>query len=671
MFVLVKKSFLIYSLVNNDTKELNYMMNFKKIFEPGKIGSLDLKNRLVVPPMLTEYADKDGNLTERYIRYYEEKAKGGFGLIITEDNAIEPRGAGFPNLPGLWEGINFEKHKELTSRIKKHGAKIFVQIYHAGREASQDIIGLQPVAPSPIHDPAIYEIPHELSIEEIEELENKFVYSIIKAKESGYDGVELHGAHGYLINQFVSPFSNKRTDKYGGNLENRMRFPLNIIKKAFDKVGNDYTITYRISADEFVEGGLTIEDSKIIGMILEQQGIKAIHVSGGVYKTGHLPSAPYQAKTALFSDLAKEVKTVLNIPVIAVNKINTPYVAESILNQGKADFVAIGRASIADPYFPKKILEGKIDDIIPCIACDQGCQGKIAKGEPVSCLVNPRTGREDEYNLDKVDNAKKVMVIGGGLAGMQAAIVAAQKGHYVEIFEKSNRLGGQWLFASIPPSKEIFNSFVIYLKNQIEKLNIKLRLNTEVTKETIDTFHPDHIILATGAKPLEVKFSGMDTHLNVVQANDILSGKTLPEKEIVVIGGGLVGVETAEHLAVHGAKVSVVEMKNSHLEEMPGMPKAFMLESLEHNKVQIHLGTKVEEIKSNCLVVSKTNRIKGNSYFEEIYADQIVLAIGSKLDNSLEETLKDKYNYTKVGDITGVADGIKAIKEGYEAGLNI
>lgn len=346
---------------------------FENMFKPGKIGNLEIKNRLVVPPMLSEYADEDGNLTERYIRYYEEKAKGGFGLIIAEDNAVEPRGAGFTKLAGLWDDSQIEKHKEFTSRIQAHGAKIFVQVYHAGREASQSIIGTQPVAPSPIHDPAIYEIPHELTIDEVIELEDKFVDSIVRAQKAGYDGTELHGAHGYLINQFVSPFSNKRTDIYGGNIINRLRFPLNIIKKAYAKVGKDFVITYRISADEFVEGGLTIEDSKIIAPILENAGIKAIHVSGAVYKSGHLPSAPYQAATAIFSDLAKEIKSVVNIPVIAVNKINTPFVAESILKQGKADFVAIGRASIADPEFPNKVMEGRLEDIIPCISCDQGC----------------------------------------------------------------------------------------------------------------------------------------------------------------------------------------------------------------------------------------------------------------------------------------------------------
>lgn len=638
---------------------------FENIFKPGKIGNLDIKNRLVVPPMLTEYADESGNLTERYIRYYEEKAKGGFGLIIAEDNAVEKRGAGFTKLAGLWDDSQIEKHKEFTDRIKIYGTKIFVQIYHAGREASQNIIGIQPVAPSPIHDPAIFEVPHELSIEEVIELEDKFVDSIVRAQKSGYDGIELHGAHGYLINQFVSPFSNKRTDIYGGNLMNRLRFPLNIIKKAYNKVGKDFVITYRISADEFVEGGLTIEDSKIIVPILESAGIKAIHVSGGVYKTGHLPSAPYQATTALFSDLAKEIKKVVNIPVIAVNKINTPFVAESILKQEKADFVSIGRASIADPEFPNKVLEGRLDDIIPCIACDQGCQGMIAKQEPVSCLVNPRTGREGIYDLNKVENSKKVMVIGGGLAGMQAAIIAATKGHNVEIFEKNDRLGGQWLLAAIPPGKEIFNSFIIYLKDQLKKLNIKINLNTFVTKELIKLYNPDHIILSTGASPISVPFKGIEKNKNIVQANDILAGKIQPGKNVAIIGGGLVGVETAEHLAVHGSKVTVIEMKETHLEEMAGIPKVFMMESLEHNKVKIKLGTKLEEIKENSILLNKNGSIK------ELEIDQLILAIGSKPNNSLEEWLKDNYKYTKIGDAKAVIDGIEAVKSGYEAALNI
>ena len=638
---------------------------FKEICKPGKIGNLEIKNRLIVPPMFTGYAAEDGNLTERYIRYYEEKARGGFGLIICEDNAVEPRGAGFKNLPGLWEGIDFNRHKALVQRVKAHGAKIFVQVYHAGREASAAIIGQQPVAPSPIHDPAIYEIPHELTIEEVVALEDAFADAIQRAKEAGYDGVELHGAHGYLINQFVSPFSNRRTDMYGGNLMNRMRFPLNIIRKAYGKIGPDFALTYRISADEFVEGGLTIEDSTIIAGILEDAGIKAIHVSGGVYKTGHLPSAPYQARTALFSDLAGRIKEVVDIPVIAVNKINTPFVAESVLKQKKADFVAIGRASIADPYFPLKTMEGRVEDIIPCISCDQGCQGRIALQKPVSCLVNPRTGREDEYNLEKAEVPEKVMVVGGGIAGMQAAIVAAAKGHHVALFERSDRLGGQWLLASTPPSKEVFSSFTVYLKSQLDRQGVKVHLSTEVTEEVLNTYNPGHVILSTGATPVHIKIPGIERHPNVVQANDILSGEVLPGRNAAVIGGGLVGVETAEHIAVHGSQATIVEMRDTHLQEMPGMPKTFLLESLAHNKVDIRLGTALEEITESSIVILK------DAQREEIHVDQIIVAVGSRPDKSLEACVRGKLKYTVAGDATGVADGIESVKEGYEAALNI
>lgn len=638
---------------------------FKKIFEPGKIGNLELKNRLIVPAMFTGYAAEDGNLTERYIRYYEEKARGGFGLIVCENNAVEPRGAGFNNLPGLWDGIDLDRHKELVRRVRVHGAKVFVQVYHAGRQASEAILGEQPVAPSAIHDPAIYEIPHELSVDEIVDIEDRFAEAIYRAKGAGYDGVELHGAHGYLINQFVSPFSNRRTDIYGGTLMNRLRFPLNIIRKAYEKTGQDFAITYRISADEFVEGGLTIEDSIIIAGILENAGIKAIHVSGGVYKTGHLVSAPYQGRTAIFADFAARIKEGVDIPVIAVNKINTPFVAESVLKRKKADFVAMGRASIADPSFPLKISEGRVEDIIPCIACDQGCQGKIALQKPVSCLVNPRTGREGIFNLEKVEVPEKVMVIGGGIAGMQAAIVAAARGHRVAIFERSDRLGGQWLLASTPPSKEVFNSLIVYMKTQLDKLGVQVHLNTDVSEDAITRFDPGHVVLSTGATPVHINVPGIERHPNVVQANDILSGNVLPGRHAAIIGGGLVGVETAEHIAIHGSHATVVEMRETHLAEMAGMPKAFLLESLAHNKVDIRLGTALEEITEKSMILRK------GALKEEIPVDQIIIAVGSRPDKSLGVCLNGKFKYTIAGDATGVADGIESVKEGYEAAFNI
>lgn len=647
-------------------------MKYKNILKPGMIGNLEIKNRLIVPPMLSEYAQENGDLTERYIAYYEEKAKGGFGLIITEDNAVERRGAGFTKLPGLYEDSNMELHQEFTSRIKQHGAKIFTQVYHAGREASEQIIGCQPVAPSAIHDPAIYEVPHELTTMEVKEMEDKFAQSIKRAQDAGYDGVEIHGAHGYLINQFVSPFSNKRTDEYGGNLENRLRFVRNIIAKSRALTGEEFVMTYRISADEFVEGGLTIEDTKVIAMLLEQEGIAAIHVSGAVYKSGHLPSAPYQAPTLPFIHLAKAIKEVVNIPVIGVNKINTPLLAESVLMQNMADFVAIGRASIADPMFVEKLMNNQEEDIIPCISCDQGCQGYIGQQKPVSCLVNARTGREGEYDMTPVnqEEAKKVMVIGGGIAGMQAAVVAATKGHDVTIYERESKLGGQWLLAAIPPGKEIFNSFIVYLKTQITKLNIEVKLNTDVTEAVINEFKPDHIILSAGANPVTVPFKGIETN-DVVQANDLLAGEVHPGRNIAVIGGGLVGAETAEHLAVHGAKVSIIEMNPTILDLMPDMPKKFMVDSFKHNDVDVFVSSKLEEIKADRVVYSNTNAFTGELETKEVLVDQVVMAIGSRPNTELQEFINANYNYAVIGDANNVADGINAIKTAYEAALNI
>jgi 2,4-dienoyl-CoA reductase-like NADH-dependent reductase (Old Yellow Enzyme family) len=284
-------------------------MKFEKLFTPGTIGTMEVRNRLIVPPMLTEYASEDGSINGRYIRYYEEKAKGGWGLIICEDTSVDEYGAGFKNLRWAVEGrIHSHAHRELTDRVHKYGAKIAVQLYHAGRESSSAIKGRRPVAPSAIQDPTEPETPRELTTEEVRALAEEFAQAARRAREAGYDAVELHGAHGYLINQFVSPFSNKRTDEYGGNLRNRLRFPLEIIAHIKELDGGDYPIIYRISADEMVEGGLTIEDTKVIAQLLEEAGVAALHVSAGVYKSGAIVSAPSAVRTAPFSDYAQQIR---------------------------------------------------------------------------------------------------------------------------------------------------------------------------------------------------------------------------------------------------------------------------------------------------------------------------------------------------------------------------
>ncbi|AHV97779.1 FAD-dependent oxidoreductase [Paenibacillus sabinae] len=637
---------------------------FTKIFEPGKIGNLEIKNRLVVPPMLTEYAAEDGKLTERYIRYYEEKAKGGWGLIIAEDNAVEPRGAGFKNIAGLWSDDLMKEHKELVERVHNAGAKIAVQIYHAGREASSTIMGMRPIAPSAIQDPTQSETPVEMTTDEVKEMIEKFAQAIRRCKEAGYDAIELHGAHGYLINQFVSPFSNKRTDAYGGNLMNRLRFPLEIIARAKELVGEEFPMIYRISADEMVEGGLTIEDTKVISQVLEQSGVAAIHASAGVYKSGSIVSAPTAIRTAVFSDYAKEIRKVVNIPVFAVNKIIYPHVAESILKEGKADFVAMGRASIADPQFPNKVKEGRLDEIIFCIGCRQGCQWRIAQQNPVSCLVNPLTGKEGEYELKEAEVKKKVMVIGGGPVGMEAAIVAAKRGHDVTLYDKSDKLGGQWLLAAIPPGKELLNTFTVWQKGELDRSGVKVVLNTEVTKEFVEQVNPDEIILASGAAPIIPGIPGADKS-HVYTANDVLLGKVDLPDQAVVIGGGLVGAETAEHIAVHNRKTSIVEMRPEIAADMEPASKEFLMKSLKHNEVAVHVNSKVLEITDTHVIIDTE---QGQ---QALPASLVVLAIGSRSNNALASELGEKYNVNVIGDAAVVGKALEGINLAYKTALAI
>ncbi|MDT3425872.1 2,4-dienoyl-CoA reductase-like NADH-dependent reductase (Old Yellow Enzyme family)/thioredoxin reductase [Paenibacillus forsythiae] len=637
---------------------------FTRIFEPGKIGNLEIKNRLIVPPMLTEYAAEDGRLTERYIRYYEEKAKGGWGLIIAEDNAVEPRGAGFKNIAGLWSDELMQEHKELVERVHKTGAKIAVQVYHAGREASSEIMGMRPVAPSPIQDPTQSETPVEMTTDEVKEMVEKFAQAIRRCQEAGYDAIELHGAHGYLINQFVSPFSNKRTDAYGGNLMNRLRFPLEIIARAKELVGEEFPIIYRISADEMVEGGLTIEDTKVISQVLEHSGVAAIHASAGVYKTGAIVSAPTSIRTAVFSDYAKEIRKVVNIPVFAVNKIIYPHVAESILKEGKADFVAMGRASTADPQFPNKVKEGRLDEIIFCIGCRQGCQWRIAQQNPVSCLVNPLTGKEGEYELKEAEVKKQVMVIGGGPVGMEAAIIAAKRGHDVTLYDKSDRLGGQWLLAAIPPGKELLNTFTVWQKGELDRSGVQVVLNTEVTKELVEQVNPDEIILASGAAPIIPGIPGADK-AHVYTANDVLLGKVDLAGQVVVIGGGLVGAETAEHIAVHNRKTSIVEMRPEIAADMEPASKEFLLKSLKHNEVAVHVNSKVLEITDTHVIIETE---EGQ---QALPAALVVLAIGSKSNNALVSELGDKHSVKVIGDAAVVGKALEGINLAYKTALAI
>ncbi|WP_319552732.1 FAD-dependent oxidoreductase [uncultured Vibrio sp.] len=636
------------------------------VFSPISIGNMVVKNRLVVPPMVSNYANEDGTCTEQFISYHEEKAKGGWGLIIVEDYKINPEAGGFVKLPGLWDDSQIESHKQLTERVHQHGAKIAAQIYHAGRETSAEITGVQPVAPSAIPDPVVNAMPRELSVEEIQQLVEQFGDTALRAKKAGFDAVEIHGAHGYLVNQFMSPFSNKRIDQYGGTILNRARFALEIIANIRSKVGSDFPLIYRMSVNEFVEGGLTTEDSKVISMLLENAGIDLIHASNGVYASTETIIPPTAVGHAWSANISEELKKVVSIPVIAVGRINDPLIAESVLRSKQADMISMGRGSLADPHLPNKAQAGQFDDIIRCIGCLQGCIQRNAQQLPIKCLVNPMTGHESERQITPASREKKVFIIGGGIAGMEAAIVAAQRGHKVEIFEKNSRLGGQWVLAAIPPTKEELGSFTVWQVNQLNKLGVIVHLNTDLTLEMIRDNQPDSVIIATGASPFVPNIPGKELG-HVLTANDILQGSAQAGKRVVVIGGGLVGSETAAHLANHGHDVSIIEMNSDIFVGTPSATKHYLMKDLQHHNVAILTNTQVKEIHSDAVVVDNNGQLQTLAAI-----DNVVMAIGSRpVSFSVEELEQHVSEIVTIGDAQKVRKAMEAVEEGYLAGLTL
>ena len=636
-----------------------------KVFEPMKINHMELKNRMVVSAMVTNYCTPDGMATEKYIAYHEHKAKGGWGLIITEDYAVNPTAGGFVKLPGLWEDGQIASHKVLTDRVHAAGAKIAAQIYHAGRETSSAITGEQPVGPSALKDPTMPETPRELSVEEIHQLVEDFGDCARRAKEAGFDAVEVHGAHGYLVGAFASPFSNKRSDEYGGTIRNRARFGMEIIRNIKEKCGEDYPVIYRISAVEYVPGGLEIEESKVLAKLMEEAGADCIHCSQGVYATTHVIIPPSVVPRAAYIENAAEMKKVVKIPVIAVGRINDVEVAESVLEAGKADLVTMARASLADPDMPNKVKEGRKDEVIRCIGCLQGCTGENGKGNCVRCLVNPLTGMEDEYDLTPAEETKKVLVIGGGVSGCEAAISAAMKGHTVTLVEKDVCLGGQWIPAAVPIGKGEFTSLIIWQKKMLEKLNVQVLLNTEADEKLIREIAPDTVILATGSKPFIPPVKGTDQDF-VTTAHEVLLGRKEVGNNVVVIGGGLVGAETADMLGGQCDQVTIIEMLPQIMKDGEASPAYYMKKRMQENGVKIYTSTKLTEVGDHCVFAEKDG--------EKIRIDQVdtvIVAVGVRTEQSLMECVeKLECKVIKVGDANGVKNGYLGIREGYEAGLN-
>lgn len=638
------------------------------LFSPITINNRQLRNRCIVPAMVMNLCEEDGSCTERFAAYHEAKAKGGFAMIITEDFAItNVAGKGHKYIGGLWKDEHIPGFKEYTDRLHKWGALSIVQLHHPGRQIGV-IDADTPWAPSAIPCPFSPDMmPHEMTQAEIKLVVKQFGQAAARAKAAGFDGCELHGAHGYLIEEFMSPYSNKRTDEYGGDLCNRMRFALEIIHEVREQTGPDFIIGYKLSSDEWVSGGLTIEDTKAYVPFLEEAGVDYFGVSVGVYRSGDQIIPSMYTEHGWIANNAKEVKSVASVPVYAIGRINDTRVANAIIKSGKADMVAMGRQSIADPETPNKAKAGCFTDIRTCVGCLHGCDANVNLEKSGTCELNPIIGHESEaeYQTVMTESPKKVLVIGAGPAGLEAAIGAAKCGHSVTVYDKDRWAGGKYRLASVPPCKGELGAFIVWQMHELKKLNVPVILNTEVTKKLVDSVKPDVVIAATGTNPVVPKMiPGYDKDI-VVLGTDVLSGKANTGHNVVVIGGGHAGAETANHIASYMKNVTIVELQEDIAMDEVDTPRNALLADLKKNEVRVCASTSVQEIKDHSVVVS-------GKYNEEIECDTVVISIGHKPNTVLADELKAAgYDIRVIGDAVSVGLVGPAVRAGYLEGRRI
>jgi 2,4-dienoyl-CoA reductase (NADPH2) len=665
---------------------MSHPQSFPHLLAPGRIGSLELRNRIVMSPMGSNLAERDGHIGERIKRYYEERARGGAGLIIVGVGAIAfPAGACNPNQIAISDDVYLPGLTDLADRIRRHGAKLAIQLQHAGKVATQDIGAGRPLWVPSALPPKVGDLfddltpeevagvteyfsrrgaklrSHEMSKSDIEELVEMFADAADRARRAGFDAVEIHAAHGYIVSSFLSPATNKREDEYGGPLENRGRLLVEVIRAIKDRVGAGFPVWCRLDGREFrTENGITVEQGRRAAELAEAAGADAIHVSAYADPTSGVAftDAPLVHEACGYVPLAEGIKRRVEVPVIAVGRIE-PEEAEAILMADKADFIAMGRKLLADPELPLKLGEGRPEDVRPCIYC-YTCVGKIFLNQPNCCAVNPATGREAEFEIEPVETPRRVLVVGGGPAGMEAARVAALRGHRVTLCEKSERLGGTLLFSSLV--YEPNGKLAEYLVRQVRELPIDLRLGQEVTSRFARDQKPDVVLVAVGGGHREPAIPGEDRP-QVLAGGDLhalmtgsdkrvaeeklslrqramvgvggllgvadhisraraLTRRWMPMgKRVAIIGGGLVGVELAEFLCERGREVCILEEGDTLAVEM-ALPRRWrVLHGLREHGVALLTAVRVEEITDEGVVYTA-----GDGARSTALVDTVILA---------------------------------------------
>jgi 2,4-dienoyl-CoA reductase-like NADH-dependent reductase (Old Yellow Enzyme family)/thioredoxin reductase len=637
----------------------------KHLFSPYSIKNCELKNRIVMPGLASFLIEDDGSITEHTIEHYRLRAAGGPAMVIMEACSVSPEGIVSPHQSRIYDDRFIEGLSKIAGVIKSEGAVAAVQIHHGGRQISAKVIKQKPFAPSSLPCPTIRGEVTPLSVNGIQELVQKFGDAAARAVESGFELIEIHGAHGYLINQFLSRFSNIREDEYGGDIAGRTRFAKEIVQEVKKHLPEGFPLSFKISAQEFVSDGLTVDESIEILKILVKAGVDIVQVSAGNDATPEWICQPMFMEKACLVDAAERVKKALGIPIMAVGRINDPVIANDIIKKGKADLVCIGRGLLADPEMPNKAKEGRLDDIRICIACNT-CMESIFRRGRVECLVNPMLGREKEMAFHPAKLRKKVMVIGGGPGGLNVAWVAARRGHDVHLFEKQSALGGQLIFSCVAGYKKELQSLIKYQKRQIEKFGVNYYLKHEVTADTVKEENPDVVVLATGSLPFSPKVEGIDKS-NVVTFAEVLSENPPAQKKTVVVGGGPTGCEVALHLSENGCPVVIVEMLPTIGKPLESITRKVLLKELKANNVKVMTEFRLSKVEENGVFVI------GKDMEEQfLEAERVVITTGNRPDNKLYNQIESLgYEIHRIGDCLEPRSAKSAIYEGAVLGRAI
>ncbi len=612
-----------------------------------------------MPGLASFLIENDGSYSEKTIEHYRLRAAGGPAMVIMEAHGVAPEGVVSSHQARIYDDRFIRDISRAATVIKNEGCVPAIQIHHAGRQVPARVINRKPFAPSSLPCPAIKGEVEPLSLKNIEKIIGQFGDAAERAVEAGFELIEIHGAHGYLINQFLSGFSNIREDEYGGTIEKRTRFAREIIREVRKRVGPEFPLSFKISAQEFVPNGLTTEESIGILKLIIPEGLDIIQVSAGNDATPEWICQPMFMKQACLVDSAAKIKAAIDIPVMVVGRINDPFIAEEILKENKADLICIGRGLLADPELPKKAQAGRFEDIRKCIACNT-CMQSIFRNGKIECLVNPTLGREKEMAYQPAENPKRIMVIGGGPGGLNAARIAAKRGHHVDLFEKKSHFGGQLLFGVKPYFKKELNHLIEFLITQVNKEKVNCHLDHEVTLDIVKKYEPDAVIVATGSSPARPSIQGIDLP-NVITVPEILNGSgPLKGNKIVVLGGGSSGCEIALEFSQKGFDVTIVEQLPKIGTQIEAMTKKIILRGLKDKKVKILTEHSLNKITTDGVHISDKDK---NDFF--IGCDYIIIAVGNRPDNLLyEEIIKQGITTYKIGDCSEARGAKDAIYEG-------